>query len=179
MIWPSPKKPCAFCRIFILLCRLQESRQVGQILDGQLLIKPLGHDRHWAGAKLLEIGARDHDLPIGAGDEHDAFRIVAAKKAIVAFSGVRERDIRFKALREAGAGEDDGFEQVALGADLADAGEVGPDLAADVADGVTGDAGGFRAVEDRLAAANVAPGQAGLKALELAFCLAASPLSLS
>ena len=38
-------------------------------------------------------------------------------------------------------------------------GQVGADLAADVADGVARQARGLRAVEDRLAAADVAPGE--------------------
>ena len=63
---------------------------------------------------------------------------------------------RLEAAHQAGAGENDGLEQVAIGPDRADPGQVGADVAAAVADGVAGVAGGFFAVEDELAAADVA-----------------------
>src|SRR5205823_834307 len=77
----------------------------------------------------------------------------------------------FEALDEAGAGEGDGFEQVALLADGADAGEVGADVAADVADGVATGAGGLGAVENELPASDVAGGEIGDEPVEMGLLL--------
>ena len=67
---------------------------------------------------------------------------------------------RLVAPDEAGARVGDRFEEVALGADLADLGQVRPELAADVADRVAGDARRLRPVEHRLPAPDVPPAQA-------------------
>src|SRR5207245_440379 len=76
-----------------------------------------------------------------------------------------------EALDEAGAGEDDGFEEVAFGADGADAGQVGADVSTDVTDGVAGGAGSFRGVEDRVTAAGVAGGEGGEEVGEGVVCV--------
>ena len=105
---------------------------------------------------------------------------LVAEQAVVDLAVVRGDDDRLVAADEAGAGEDDRLEQVALGADLADPGQVGADVAAEVADGVAGEAGGLLAVEDGLAAADVAARRASAaSSSSWAFCLAASTLSLA
>ena len=109
------------------------------------------------------------------GREDDLVGGVLAEKAVEDLAVLGRDDDRLEAPHEAGAGEEDRLEQVALGADLADLGQVGADLAAEVADRVAGDAGRLGAVEDRLAAADVAAGRASPGTPPAcAFCPAAS-----
>src|SRR4029079_11828655 len=60
-------------------------------------------------------------------------------------------DVIVVALSDGAGGEDDGFEEVAAGADGADLGEIGADLAAIGADAVAGGAGDLIAEEDLFA----------------------------
>ena len=73
---------------------------------------------------------------------------------------------RLVALNEAGAGEDDALQQVALRANRTDPRQVGTKVSADVADGVAGGARGLLAVEDELALAHVTFRQRGQHLLE-------------
>ena len=81
--------------------------------------------------------------------------------------GFRLDIVDFETGDEAGAGEDDGLQEVALGADRADLGEVGADVTPAVADGVAGVAGGLLAMEDDLDPADVAGREGGQELLEL------------
>ena len=76
-------------------------------------------------------------------------------------------DDRLEAAGKARVREDDGFEQVALAADLPDRRQVRADPAALVADGVAGVAGGLGIVEEHLAADVVAAADAGQHRVEL------------
>src|SRR5262249_20205394 len=68
---------------------------------------------------------------------------------------------------EAGAGEDNGFEQIMARANRADAGQIGPDVSALPADGVATVAGHLLAEKDAAAAAHVAArGQQPLEVLQ-------------
>ena len=90
----------------------------------------------------------------------------AAEQAVIDLAVLRGHGDRLEAAHQAGAGEDDGLEQVALGANRADLGQIGADVSAAIADGMARVAGGFFAVEDKLAAANVAGRQRGQELLE-------------
>ena len=114
---------------------------------------------------------------VGAGRQDDLVGGVLAEQAVEDLAVGGGDDDRLVALHEAGAGEDDRLQQVALGADLADARQVGADLAAEVADGVAGGAGRLGAVEDRLAAADVAGLSVASSSSSLAVCSAASASS--
>src|SRR5688572_19759736 len=84
----------------------------------------------------------------------------------------RDDEDRFIAAHEAGVGKNDRLEQIALGADSGDARQIRSDLAAQVTDGMTDNAGGLLAVEDDLAAANVASFDLADQLFESGFLLA-------
>ena len=96
---------------------------------------------------------------------------LAAKQAVVDLAVAGGDGDRLEAAHQAGAREDDRLEQVALGPNRADLGQVGADVAAAIADGVAGVAGGLFTVEDELAPADVAGRQRGQELLELGFLL--------
>ena len=79
------------------------------------------------GLHLDDVAARDAGFVAVGREHHFVGQIVVAEDAAVNLSGARPDDHRLVAAGEAGARVEDRFEQVALAADLADAGEIGAD----------------------------------------------------
>ena len=146
---------------FGLFARFQEGDQVGQFLMGQLLVEAGGHDRDGAGADFVDLAAGDAGLLIDAGRQAQLVGRLAAEQAVVDLAVIRGDGDRLEAAHQAGAREYDRLEQVAIGSNRADLRQVRADVSAAIADGVARVASGFFAVEDKLAAADVAGGQGG------------------
>src|SRR5262249_10419935 len=127
--------------------RSQERQQIGDVGPGQLGVEPLGHDRDATLLEVLDLIARDADRDGVRPVQEDRADGLAFQRAGVQAAVARGDQIRLEAPDEAGAGEDDGLEQVPAGADGADLAEVGADAAAFRDDPVAGRAGGRPAEE--------------------------------
>src|SRR5262245_1885232 len=122
----------------------------------QLLIETRWHDRYRARSDRVDVGAGDAFLLVGRNNEDDLIGRIFLQDAVER-PAVEHRHLhRLVASNEAGAREYDRFEQIAIVADAANAGQIGPDHAPDVADLVAGNALPLSAIEDDLPAANVA-----------------------
>ena len=142
----------------LILARLQERDQVGQLFGRELLLESGGHHGDGPRTDNVDLLARDPDLLVDAGREDDlAGRLLASDARVDAAVDRHDHD-RLVAPHEAAVGEGDRLEQVAFGANPPDPRQVGPDLAPQIADRVARGTRRFRAVEHGLTAANVAPG---------------------
>ena len=137
-------------------CRFQESEQVSKLLQGELLFETLWHDRQFAGTSIRDFGTSEADFGAGTSAEDEFVWGVFFEDAAVLLAIFRFDDDGLVAPDEAGAGEKNGFEEVAFGADLTDSGQVRSEIATEVTNGVATRAGGGLGVEDGLTAAHIA-----------------------
>ncbi len=103
---------------------------------------------------------------VDAGGQDQLVGRFAAEQAVIDLAVGGGHGDRLEAAHQAGAGKDDGLQQVALGSHRADPGQIGADVSAAVADRMAGETGGLLAVEDELAPANVARRQRGHELLQ-------------
>ena len=80
-------------------------------------------------------------LLAGDVDDEQTFGGVAADDAEVGLAVAGFEEVGFVVAGEGGTGKEDALQQVALGADGSDVGEVGADVATEVVDFMAGDAG--------------------------------------
>ena len=93
---------------------------------------------------------------LSAVSDQDVLAAFTAQHAVHHARVLQLDSDRLVAAREARARKHDRFEQISLGADFANSRQVRTDAAANVADGVAGQAGNLGVVEHLLAAAHVA-----------------------
>ena len=124
-------------------------------MPAQLLVQTGGHDRDFACLDFIDILASDPNFLIDSGGQQDLVRSILPDQAIMGFPILEGDKHRLVAADKAGAGENNRLQQVAFGADFPNIGEVRPHVATEIANGVTRGTGCFRAVENRLTAANI------------------------
>lgn len=134
----------------------KEGEEVGEFLTGELFVQAGGHGAEGGGLEVSDLFAGDAGFGAWTGGEDDFGGGVASEDSgdVVAVGGGDGPG--FIGADEGGGGEDDGFEQVAIGANGADGGEVGAEVAAKITDAMTRGTGGAFAVEEGLAAADIA-----------------------
>ena len=101
---------------------------------------------------------RAHFL-IDSGGQGDLVQSVLADQAVLDLAVLGRDHHRLIAADKACAGKNDGFQQIAFGADFADVGQIGPDVAPEIADGMARRADGFRVLKHGLPAADVSGGK--------------------
>src|SRR5579859_3469578 len=137
--------------------RLQESQQVDKLRTRDALVETFGHERYARRLDGNDLLSRNANLGMRAGHEGDGIgSVFASHSGVHVALGLHVVDL--KARDEAGAREDNGFENIVAGADGAHRREVRPDVSSLVADGVAMVAGYFFAEENSAAAAYVAAG---------------------
>src|SRR5436190_16320651 len=108
----------------------KKSQQIGQFLAAELFVQSARHDRDCSGAHFQNIGTSDAHFGIWAGGKDDFVGGFFSNQAVDLFIGFGAYDGGFVTADEAGAGINNRFEKIPLGARLADAGEVWSDLSA-------------------------------------------------
>src|SRR4029077_18333012 len=135
--------------------RLQKSQQVDELRAAEALIQALGHQRDIRGLDGNNLLSRNANFGVRPSNQRHCVGGIFASYARERF-GFRLDIVDFKTRGEARAREDDSFENIVPGADGADSGEIWPDMAALIADGVAAVAGHFLAEENVAAAADIA-----------------------
>jgi hypothetical protein len=125
--------------------------QVGQILRRELFVESRRHYRDSARAHLLDLIARHADRFRRTGHEHHFVRRARPFQSIIDLAALRHDLDWLVTADETCAGKQDRFEQVSLGTDGADFGQVGANTSPLVSKLMTRDACCLRLVEHALA----------------------------
>src|SRR5713226_2872246 len=98
------------------LQRSEKRNQVPEFLSRELTVQPLRHDRNTARFERLNLGPGDSHFGPVRRDQVNGVGGLAADHSGMAFTILQMHDKRFVPANEAVAGEDDGFQQIGLGA---------------------------------------------------------------
>ena len=110
------------------LLRLQERQQIDEFRPGETLVQTLRHQRNIGGLHGNDLFSRDSHFGVRSRNQgHGIGRIITANAGEGLRFGFDIVDL--ESWNETGAGKDDGFQNVVAGADGADAGEIGANVA--------------------------------------------------
>src|SRR5262249_11441716 len=131
--------------------RLEECHQIGQIAWSQLLVEAGRHDGDLARLNVFDVFSCDAGLLIRCQYQNHLVRGLLLDQAVIELAALRGDGNRLVTPHQAGAREDDRFEQIAFAANAADFCEIRTDTAAEIADRVTRRTGSLGSVENYLA----------------------------